>query len=47
MTEQMKPSGIVWVGDIPTNWEITKLKYSTDIIMGQSPDSELIKEKKW
>ena len=44
MAEQMKPSGIDWIGDVPQKWEITKLKYSTGIIMGQSPDSELIKE---
>lgn len=27
MTEQMKPSGIVWMGDIPQNWDIKRVKY--------------------
>ncbi|MBQ8767925.1 MAG: restriction endonuclease subunit S [Clostridia bacterium] len=27
MTEQMKPSGIVWMGDIPRNWNIKRVKY--------------------
>ena len=27
MTEQMKPSGIVWMGDIPQNWNIKRVKY--------------------
>lgn len=44
MAEQMKPSGIDWIGDIPESWSIKRIKYCTDIIMGQSPDSNLIKE---
>ena len=44
MTEQMKSSGIDWIGDIPESWSIKRIKYCTDIIMGQSPDSNLIKE---
>lgn len=27
MTEQMKPSGVVWMGDIPQNWNIKRVKY--------------------
>lgn len=27
MTEQMKPSGLVWMGDIPQNWDIKRVKY--------------------
>lgn len=27
MTEQMKPSGIDWIGDIPQSWKMLKLKY--------------------
>ena len=26
MAEQMKPSGIDWIGDIPSSWEINKVK---------------------
>ena len=44
MAEQMKPSGIDWIGDIPESWSIKRIKYCTDIMMGQSPDSNLIKE---
>ena len=44
MTEQMKSSGIDWIGDIPESWSIKRIKYCTDMIMGQSPDSNLIKE---
>ncbi len=35
-----KPSGIEWLGDIPEHWGVKKIKFSDDIIMGQSPDSE-------
>ena len=27
MTEQMKPSGVVCMGDIPQNWNIKRVKY--------------------
>lgn len=27
MVEQMKPSGIDWIGDVPANWYMIKLKY--------------------
>ena len=27
MTEKMKPSGIDWIGDVPANWHMIKLKY--------------------
>ena len=27
MTEKMKPSGIVWIGDIPQDWNIKRVKY--------------------
>ena len=30
----MKDSGIEWIGDVPTNWEIIKLKYLFSIIGG-------------
>ena len=28
MTEQMKPSGIEWIGDIPNDWKIQRFKLS-------------------
>jgi len=33
-------SGIEWIGEIPEHWEVTKLKYSDKVIMGQSPNSD-------
>lgn len=27
MTEKMKPSGIMWIGDVPESWNLLKLKY--------------------
>lgn len=27
MSEQMKPSGIDWIGDVPQSWNLLKLKY--------------------
>lgn len=39
MTEKMKPSGIAWIGDIPTGWKVKKIKYYTYIVNGSTPDS--------
>lgn len=40
MAEKMKPSGIDWIGDIPNEWDITKVKYRTSQIgSGTTPDS--------
>lgn len=33
-------SKIDWIGKIPSEWELTKLKYISTIVMGQSPASE-------
>lgn len=38
--DSFKSSGVDWLGDIPFEWEVSKFKYATDIIMGQSPSSE-------
>jgi type I restriction enzyme S subunit len=35
-----KDSGIEWIGEVPKDWEIKRLKYLDRTIMGQSPDSE-------
>lgn len=32
MTEQMKPSGIDWIGDIPQSWSLKRVKYVTEDI---------------
>jgi type I restriction enzyme S subunit len=37
---RMKDSGIEWIGEIPEHWEVKKLKYVSNITMGQSPKSE-------
>lgn len=37
---KMKDSGVQWIGNIPEYWIISSLKYVSDIIMGQSPDSK-------
>lgn len=34
-----KDSGIEWLGEVPVGWEVLKLKYWSDVIMGQSPSS--------
>ena len=31
MAEQMKPSGIDWIGDIPNEWGITKVRFVTKL----------------
>ena len=28
--KKMKPSGVEWIGDIPQEWDVVKLKYATD-----------------
>ncbi len=45
MVEKMKDSGIEWIGEIPEGWELSRLKYSADIVMGQSPDSQEISDE--
>ncbi len=35
-----KDSGVEWIGEIPVHWEIGRIKYFNEIIMGQSPSSE-------
>ena len=33
---QMKPSGVEWLGEIPTHWEIRKIKYISTLISQKS-----------
>ena len=35
----MKNSGIEWLGEIPSHWEVKRLKFVTNIFAGQSPPS--------
>jgi type I restriction enzyme S subunit len=35
-----KDSGTEWLGEIPECWEVRKLKFCDEVIMGQSPNSE-------
>ena len=49
MAEQMKPSGIDWIGDIPSSWEINKVKYlatepGTLFLDGDWIESDVIEE---
>jgi type I restriction enzyme, S subunit len=35
---ELKPSGVEWLGDIPTDWQVKKLKYfTTKITSGSTP----------
>ncbi|PSF33046.1 restriction endonuclease subunit S [Aphanothece hegewaldii CCALA 016] len=36
----MKYSGVEWLGMIPEHWEVKRLKFISNIIMGQSPNSD-------
>lgn len=37
---KMKPSGIPWIGDVPTDWEICKLKFVVNAFTGNSIKDE-------
>lgn len=39
MAEQMKPSGIDWIRDIPINWKCSKVKFCFSLVNGSTPDS--------
>ena len=38
MTEQMKPSGVDWIGDIPNEWDYKQIAFMTDSRSGGTPD---------
>ena len=38
MAEQMKPSGIDWIGDIPESWKVKPIAYMTESRSGGTPD---------
>lgn len=33
--EKYKPSGIEWIGEIPEHWEVKRLKYIAEIVLGK------------
>jgi type I restriction enzyme S subunit len=35
-----KSSGVEWLEEVPEGWRISKIKYQSNVNMGQSPDSE-------
>ena len=47
----MKDSGINWIGKIPANWKISKIKYEYNIQTGGTPDTSISEyydgENKW
>jgi type I restriction enzyme S subunit len=40
MTQNMKTGGIEWIGDIPVEWNVSKIKYLFSIVSGSTPDSD-------
>lgn len=39
-TAKLKPSGIKWLGEIPENWEVRKLKFLAKILNGKDCDKK-------
>ena len=39
MAEQMKSSGIDWIGDSPTSWKCSKVKFYFSLVNGSTPES--------
>lgn len=37
---EMKDSGIEWIGEIPRHWEVTRLKYHGEVLIGLSFDKD-------
>ena len=37
---EMKDSGIEWIGEIPKHWEVTRLKYHGEVLIGLSFDKD-------
>lgn len=40
--EKYKPTGIEWIGDIPTGWSIKKLKYLVELIDEPNPEADFV-----
>lgn len=43
--EEMKDSGVEWLGDVPREWDVTKLKYVAGIIGGYAFSSDSFKDE--
>lgn len=41
MAREMKDSGIEWIGEIPADWNIGRIKHSFFVIAGATPKSEI------
>ena len=39
-----EPSGVEWLGQIPTHWEVQRLKFVAHIEAGQSPPSDVVSD---
>jgi len=35
-----KDSGVEWIGEIPEHWDKIRMKFTDEVIMGQSPNSD-------
>ncbi|MCI8336186.1 MAG: hypothetical protein HFI72_03350 [Peptococcaceae bacterium] len=44
--KEYKDSGVPWIGKIPKDWGVKKLKYIFKINMGQSPDVDKCNNEK-
>jgi type I restriction enzyme S subunit len=42
--EKYRPSGVDWIGDIPNDWELTKLRYLSDIDTGEKNTEDRIED---
>ena len=40
MARAMKPSGVEWIGSIPADWELSKIKHNFTVYSGATPKSE-------
>ena len=40
MSRKMKDSGIEWIGEIPEEWEIKRIKYMFNVVSGSTPKSD-------
>lgn len=57
MSREMKDSGVEWIGEIPENWGVTRLKYAYDNSNGSAvrvgpfgsalPSSDYISDGEW
>jgi type I restriction enzyme S subunit len=36
----MKDSGVEWIGEIPEHWNLSRIKFVSEVTMGQSPPSD-------